>query len=424
MKFFRRKKSRQAEAVSRPVTPPVVPDESFYTRPSEAPLNSRGISGAVPRTAQKTSQHSPAKRRENSNRTSNRAMAWLLIRAMLIVLLLVGGFLGLRALLNHLSEPSEKEMLQWDARAALMEQGGSVSEASSETWTLTAEEMAARLEQWTVAARHFRAGEAYARRGINQDAIERLREALRLVPDYRAAKTLLLDVYLDSGMYSEAVPLCLRLLDQDSGRWDVQMKLLEALQKGGQTDSGLVLADHMLTTQPNNTKVLETAAAFRLAQNDQEQALSLLLRLLDQDGKNVMALKGVTFIYASQQSWQEALPYYLELIRLAPDSDVYQALALCYAQVNEESKAVVSLGQAASLYGEKTVSPWLRNPGFDPVRETVEFRSFADHIVGVETREAIEDIRRREADQTTPQLPGGLELPSTKPDLQLLRPGQ
>jgi hypothetical protein len=97
-------------------------------------------------------------------------------------------------------------------------------------------------------------------------------------------------------------------------------------------------------------------------------------------------------------------------------------LARCYAQLAQAGKAVVFLGQAASLFGETVIASWLRDTGFDSVRETVEFRSFADRVVGIETRKAIEEINRREAEKAASVAPGGgLELPK-QPELDAIRP--
>ena len=65
------------------------------------------------------------------------------------------------------------------------------------------------------------------------------------------------------------------------------------------------------------------------------------------------------------------------------------------------------------IFGAAAISPWLRDAGFDPVRETVEFRSFADRVVGSETRKAIEEINKREAEKTTPVVPDDRREPKT-----------
>jgi tetratricopeptide (TPR) repeat protein len=145
----------------------------------------------------------------------------------------------------------------------------------------------------------------------------------------------------------------------------------------------------------------------------------LFKRVLENDDKNIDALQGCGKIYFDQNDYQNAVPYYLELTKLDPKPDYYQMLARCYAQQNDAGKAVIFMGQAASLFGGETVSSWFRDPLFDPVREISEFRSFTDRIIGVESRKAIEAISKREAEEKV-EAPE-LELPK-QPDLAPLQP--
>jgi tetratricopeptide (TPR) repeat protein len=130
-------------------------------------------------------------------------------------------------------------------------------------------------------------------------------------------------------------------------------------------------------------------------------------------------LQGCGKIYFDQNDYQNAVPYYLELTKLDPRLDYYQMLARCYAQQNEAGKAVIFMGQAAGLFGGVTISSWFRDPLFDPVRETTEFRSFTDRIIGVESRNAIEAINKREAEEKVEAPEHGLPK---QPDSSPLQP--
>jgi tetratricopeptide (TPR) repeat protein len=155
-----------------------------------------------------------------------------------------------------------------------------------------------------------------------------------------------------------------------------------------------------------------------MAQGDQEQALVFFARMLEKDRANTSALEGFGQIYLSQGAYKSAVPYYMELVRANPQIDYYHALAVCYARQNEAGKTIIIIGQAASLFGEPAIQPWLMEPALDGIRETAEFRAFADRVVGVETRKAIEKIRQREIERAEPAIPGGVE-PAEKPSLQL-----
>ncbi|MFA6173938.1 MAG: tetratricopeptide repeat protein [Kiritimatiellales bacterium] len=427
MKFFRKKNAQPDK--TRPQTAKPNPEQSFYTpHPGEAPLDEYST-GPIGHQTHRTSRHSPVHIRENSNRASNWAIAVLLLRAVLIVVLLVGGLIALKLVLDRMAEPSEKKQQEWAANAGRMEKPsapGAVSAGAPvpQELMISTALIGQRLEQWKQTEQLLRSAEALTRRGINEEASQQLEQTLRISPNNREAQQMLIDVYMQQGLYAEATPLCIRLLDQDSRSPDLQMKLLQALHASGQVDAGLVLADRMLQDQPNNQTVLSIAAEGQIKQGGKAAALALFERMLANDPKNTGALGGCAKLYLEQGGYQKAVSYYLELVRLDPKPEHYQALARCYAQQNDAGKAVVFMGQAASLFGTAAVSSWLRDTVFDPVRETVEFRSFADRIVGIETRKAIEAINKREAEKTTPAvLGGGLELPK-QPDLNAIQPGK
>ncbi|MCC7299758.1 MAG: tetratricopeptide repeat protein [Verrucomicrobia bacterium] len=403
MKFFRKKDSHPAEP--RIVKTDSAPGQSFYSQyAGEAPLDEYSDTRGPQQTRQ-TSRHSPAHRREVSNRAGSWAIAFLLLRAVLIVVLLVGGFIVLKLVLTRLNKPSEKEQQVWAANAARM---GKAEISVTATAAAISQELAVspamieqRLGQWEQAERLVRSAEALTRRGINEEAVQRLGQALRIAPNNREALLLLIDTYMQLGLYAEAVPLCIRQLDQNSRQPELQMKLLRALQSSGQIDAGLMLANRMLLDQPNNEAVLSIAAAGQIGLGNTDAALAMFKKMLENNDHNIAALQNCGKIYFDRRDYEAAIPYYLELVRLDSKPDYYQMLARAYAQQDQASRAVVFMGQASSLFGGNAVSPWLRDAQFDPIRESVEFRSFADRIVGVETRKAIEAISRRETGKTT-----------------------
>jgi tetratricopeptide (TPR) repeat protein len=170
--------------------------------------------------------------------------------------------------------------------------------------------------------------------------------------------------------------------------------------------------------------VLEIAAAGQMQEGNTDAALAMFQKMLGNSPTNTAALEQCGKIYFDRGDYEKAISDYLMLVRQDSRPDYYQMLAHSYAQQNEAGKAVVLMGQAASLFGGGQISPWLKDPELDPIRESVEFRSFADRLVGVETRKAIEAINKREAEKTTPAaVPGGIQLPQ-QPDLNALRSGK
>lgn len=419
MKFFQKKTVRSPESRSEKTEGDST--HSFYSRyAGEAPLDEYSdVSG--PQTL-RTSRHGAARRREVSNRASNWTIALLLLRAVLLVLLLVGGFIVLKLVLDRMSEPTEKDQQRWENTAAQMEKSSVPEEAPvSQELAVSATEMEAHLKQWNQTEQLLRSAEALNLRGINEEAAQRLTQALRITPDNRKAQQMLADIYMQLGRAAEAVPLYIHLLDLGGPLPERQMNLLLALQESGQIAAGLALANQMLLDQPNNEVVLSFAAAGQLQLGKPDAALPMFEKILESNATNTVALKNCGQIYFDRGDYEKAVSYYTTLIKIEPKPEYYQMLARSYAHQNQAGKAVVCMGQAASLFGGGTVSPWLKEVTFDPIRESVEFRSFADRLVGVETRKAIEAINKREAEKATPAMPGGLELPK-QPDLNVIRP--
>ncbi|QHI68872.1 tetratricopeptide repeat protein [Tichowtungia aerotolerans] len=393
----------------------------FYERPdSEAPLDE--YSGASRQQVNRTSRHSPARRRENSNRASQAQMAMLALKIFLIPVLLIIGYVALKLIVGQFEGPTGKDLERWEVNSGVMERGplaeGTLSDGPVDSGD--AEFLKVRLDSLEQAGILLRSAESLEQRDLNEQAVVRLQEALRFAPESLAAQSLLLQLYMQLEKYEEAVPLCIRLLGQDGGNRQVKDYLLTALHKTDRSEASLLLAERMLKDDPENLHVMEVAAYDYAAKGDSDTALQLYDRILKRDPNHLLALEGAGTIYEWRGEWEKALPYYMKLGKLDPQSKRYYALARNYSHQNEAGKAVIFLGQAVSLYGESEVIPWLSDPGFDPVRETIEFRSFADQVAGEKTRQAIEEIRRREVRQETPLAPD-LKLPS-KTDLEVLKP--
>ena len=421
MKVFHKKKTAGKQATPQRAAPDS--EQSFYARPAgEEPIDgsASGFSGPTTRT----SRHTPAHPRERCNRTSNRDLFFLLFRAGLIVVLLGGGYLALKIAMDRLAEPSEKEKQHWEATAALMEKGDSNEVAAPGLGRISNEaQIQERLRAWDAAERHMRSAESLYHRGLAREAVERLEKVLRSAPDSYAAQKLLLEICMADERYEEAVSLSLRLLDQDSRQWEIKMDLLKALQRLNRTPACLLLANRMLEKEPDNMRVLEVTAGAQWTAGDLDAALSLFARMLKNEKRHQGALEGAALIHQAREDWANATACYLDLVGIAPQEDYYQALAHCYARQGEAGRAILSMGQAASLFGEPAVSSWLRQDleQFDPIRETVEYRAFADRLVGIKTRKAIEELRLREVQEEESEMPATVELP-TRPDLKILRP--
>ena len=400
---------------------------SFYEqRNTEAPLDE--YSEGYGQRSQRTSRHTPGRRRETSNRASQSQLVILVLKIILIPALLIAGYMVLKSVAARLAQPTEKDMEAWESSSKVMDRGPISSEIllGERVSNIDFGDAAAlkeRLDRLNQADLLVASAKALEQRKMEEEAISRLQEALRFAPENLAAQKLLLELNIRQGNYKEALPLCVQLLEQDGHDQQILEHFLAALHETDQVEASLLLADRILEVDPGNLRVMEIAAYDYAAKGETDKALELYGRVLQRNPDRLLALEGSGTIYEWKAEWARALPYYMKLVELDPQPERYRVLARNYAQQNEAGKAVIFLGQATGLYGESVVMPWLSDPGFDPVRQTVEFRSFADQVVGAKAREAIESIRQREASKPELLTPEGLELPSER-DLEMLRPRQ
>lgn len=424
MKFFRKKQALPEDSSAQKTD---VSSADLY-----ASQSSEESSARFSATSHRISMgQRPVRLPQNGNRASGRQLLAFVFKMLLIPVLLLLGYAALKLLVARIQGPSEADLLQWEENAALMDQGAVVAAeegaaAAEVVDEFTSARVAAQFYNWEQVELLLHSANDLEHRGMAEEAIVRLQQALKLAPENRRVCRLLLTLQIQREEYEAAIPTCLSLLGQDFRAPDVVQSLLMALFKTHRLEAAEMLALRMLEDDPNNVAVMEVAAYASAADGRLDAALALYQKILAQDANYLLALEGMGAIYAWRSEWDKTLPYYLKLIELNPKAERYYALARSYGHLNEAGKAVIFLGQAAGLYGESVILPWLKDPSFDFIREGLDFRSFVDQVVGVEEREAIEVIRRREIQKSgisLKKLTSGGSLRPSQSQLQMLKPG-
>jgi len=415
---FRNPFKKKKRFVSRPSG--MGSEPSFYSQhPGEAPLSEEELSANRGDRTRRTSRHNLG-RREGSDNRSHRAVLLLLLRTGLIIFLIAGTLFVLKKAANYLSEPSVEQKADWEAKRTV-NTVVSLDAADAAETRVDAALLCERIESWTLADRQMRAAQDLIRHRNHDEAFRRLQRILQAAPRHNEAQRLLADLLLQRGEYEQTKPLLVSLLDKNPEDSEAAAQLLNAFVQTGDHASTLALAD-WLPEKMLTADVMASVALSYMALEKYEQAQGLFKRILALDGKNITALEGLGRLRRMAEDYEGAVPYYQELIQLDSRPEYYRAVAICYAQLEEAGKAIVFMGQAFSLYGSAQVGGWLRQPEFDVVRETVEFRSLADRVVGTEQRKAIEQLRKRETEKaaavlTPAEKAGGpaIELKPTQP---------
>ena len=416
-----KKKDKKSNRSDRGAPPPAAGsgmDSGFYEQPDkEAPLNA--YSGRRDSQNRRTSMNTPARRRENNTRTSDVKLLLLMFKILMIPVVLAAAYFGLKIGLDQLSKPTETKTAEWEDQATLMDQGLAAGRIAAGLGDAVSVENF--LERAKREQEHLEVAAVLEQRGLDDDAIEQLELALDVMPTSVKAQTKLLGFYMKLERYEEAIPLSGTLLIADSANIDVQKDLLVALHETGRTEPSLLLANRILEENPGDVQAMEVAAYACAVQGRSDDALDLYQHILAREPDHLLALKGAGTMYELRQEWTNALPYYLKLAKLDARPERYRSLALNLARQEEAGKTTIFLGQALGLYGSETLAPWLSDPGFDPVRETREFRALADQIVGAKMRQEIEQLRQREVRSALDEFSGEIVLP-TRDDLELLNP--
>ncbi|MBM4152376.1 MAG: tetratricopeptide repeat protein [Kiritimatiellaceae bacterium] len=401
MKIFRSKKKTPPPS-SQPHVSKSELEQSFYSRAAgEVPLDDAYRSTAT-RQTQRTSRHSPGRRRETSNRASNRAIFWLLFRTAAIVVSLAVGFFALKWGLNKIDEPTTEEQLLAESVPAIENIKPTIVSSTNPSLpaelTVTPTTLEKQIQHWDASARDFRSAETFYRRGIDEDAVQKLGQILNVMPNHRTSLKMLMDIYIQRELFAEAVPLCIRLLEQEGSQPELQLTLLTTLQKSGQTGSALTLATHLLNNQPNHLTILSIAAEGHLQMGDTNAALPLFEKIISLDPQHTNALKACGEIYYSKGDYARATTHFTELIQQDPKLSHFAFLASCYAQQTNAGQCILTLGQAANRYSPAEVGSVLQDPVFNSIRETIDFRAFTDRMVGINNRKALEELNKREVE--------------------------
>lgn len=358
----------------------VKPGGDFYEQKApQVPLSE--ASGRYRGSRTVTSRRSASRRHKRSNRATQQTLLVLSLKIILVPVLLAGGYFGLKAMLTPFMGPSDKDVEEWSRKEVLMAPAVGPIALNSDS-IIDKDVLQNRLDVWRKGDRCLRSAESLALHDADLDtAIVRLRQCLALVPDNQEAQEQLMRLYIRKDDFEQAIPVCVRLLDQDPRRWDLKLVLLNAFSKTEKLESELMLATDMLEEQPNSIEALTAAAYVQASTGHLQEAVNFYQRILDNKKDHVPALTNKAYIHKQRGEWSQALPHYLTLLKLDPTPDVYHSLAQCYSHLGESATAALYIGQAIALYGEPEVFSWLKEEDFDPVRKSIEFRTFADQSI-------------------------------------------
>ncbi len=121
----------------------------------------------------------------------------------------------------------------------------------------------------------------------------------------------------------------------------------------------------ILTNSPEDTKALNQMARVRVLQHREAEAQALYQRVLKIKQDNLEALRGLGSIARNDGKSQDALQYFEQVAKLAPnDAEANQALTALYTQSREFERSLAAAGRLSAQQRPPELLPFLADDYF------------------------------------------------------------
>lgn len=251
------------------------------------------------------------------------------------------------------------------------------------------------VDRWEKAQKNAQAATDLMRWDRRDEALRRLHEALEVTPEYQPAIVLAAEIAMKNEQFERAANLLVRALNMDPSRHDLAVMLAQALERLEDDKAALAVADWALSTQSRDLEALAIASRTSVRLEDWPSALEYFNKALIVDANNLDALLGASAIYLQDKKYAKALPLFIRLMDLEPESwrHFFNA-AVCQAQLNQPENTVRTLELAAAHFGDAQVYGWVGASQFDPVRQTVLFNGFEQRVAQIAQRKVQKKIEK------------------------------
>ncbi|MCB1069642.1 MAG: tetratricopeptide repeat protein [Kiritimatiellae bacterium] len=211
--------------------------------------------------------------------------------------------------------------------------------------------------------------------GRNLDAAERLETAHAIAGDVIDIQLALAGLRVDQQRYAEARTLLLSVLSHQPDNRAARLMLAQVLIDSGLLEDALVAAKWILEDDPYSEEGHRIAATAFINLGRTEKALMHLDRLVLLNRDNMLSRNALGQAYLELGRINEALKVFEEVKQTDPsNSQAHFYSAVCYARQGEMPGLAEVMSGAASRFGRDFVLAWVRSPEFDGIRDTVEFR--------------------------------------------------
>lgn len=155
--------------------------------------------------------------------------------------------------------------------------------------------------------------------GRHAEAEELLREAMTLDPTRPSIRINLSGALIDQGKHTEALPLCLELVEEEPDRGVCWHRLSLCQSAAGLTEAALASIDRCVELEPENLDAISCKIALLLDLNDTDAAMTWAKAgvALAPDNANMYTALGV--VHRIRREFDDALACNLRAAELMPD---------------------------------------------------------------------------------------------------------
>ncbi len=219
-------------------------------------------------------------------------------------------------------------------------------------------------------------------RGMGEQAIARLRQEQRTMPQNLELKELLADLYFDQKAYGEARKVAMELIEARPADLSARLRLARTLMEMGEFSEAYDAVRWYLKEVPGDAGAHKLAARICLRGGWPDHALRHLRATGEGRSDDVEARQLLALTYLQLGQYPRAIGQFSDLIRTAKaDASNYYNLALAYARQRQASETLDVLTKAIEIYGPKTVAEGMGEPDFEPLRDDPAFRTFREQLI-------------------------------------------
>lgn len=239
------------------------------------------------------------------------------------------------------------------------------------------------ISQWKRAQSALERASSQRDRGQLDQAADILEKALEQTPNHREIQLALAGIYREQKQLEQAAEMYWRILASQPNHETARLELARLMAALRNHEAVLEISQWILERDIYLEEPNHLAAQASMALGRPEMAVPFLRRLVALSHNNVVARNNLAVAYSRLGQYNQAIALFKEVLQADRSNSIaYYNLAVCYAQQKNAELAVETLSDAADAFGTSFIGAWVQSRDFDPIRDTVEFRTLERRISG------------------------------------------